>query len=174
MKISLKLESFVAVGNFWQKLESLNELGKLSRKLKSVTAHQTSADKHTVSQDSSVSSLSSLETDKMRTERHRTVFFTKIRTKSRQWTESVQNPYSGQMICRRSVRNIRTKDRQRTYSRFRRMRLSAFCPHLCSCLYPRSIQTETGQTFILKVLADFRGEISCRLSWKVFADFLRE
>ena len=30
---------------------------------------------------------------------------------------------------------------------------------------------KSAQTFILKVLADFRGESICRLSWKVFADF---
>ena len=28
LKVSLKLESFVAVGNFWLKLENSNELGK--------------------------------------------------------------------------------------------------------------------------------------------------
>ena len=76
--MSLKLESFVAVGKIWQKLESLNELGKLSRKLKSVTAHQTSADKDTESPDRSVLSLSS------RTHRQRTALFRKFRTESGQ------------------------------------------------------------------------------------------
>ena len=37
-KVSLKLESFAAVGKFWPMLESLYELGKLSLKLKSVIA----------------------------------------------------------------------------------------------------------------------------------------
>ena len=85
LKISLKLESFVAVGNFWQKLESLNELGKLSRKLKSVTAqrHRKSGqvclvlvhpDRQTT--DSVFSKIPDrIRTDKMRTERHRAVFF---------------------------------------------------------------------------------------------------
>ena len=34
-----------------------------------------------------------------------------------------------------------------------------------------SYYLQSLQTFILKVLADFRGESICRLSWKVFADF---
>ena len=75
MKISLESKSFVAVGKFWPKLESLNELGKLSRKLKSVTAHQTSADKDTESPDRSVLSLS---------DRQRIAFFRKFRTESGQ------------------------------------------------------------------------------------------
>ena len=34
-----------------------------------------------------------------------------------------------------------------------------------------SIVENAPQIQILKVLADFRGESICRLSWKVFADF---
>ena len=37
LKLSLKSENFAAVGNFWRKLESLNQLEKLSQKLESVT-----------------------------------------------------------------------------------------------------------------------------------------
>ena len=77
-------------------------------------------------------------------------FFRKFRTESRQTKcgqkdirqsflqKFGQNSDSGQTPDK-SVRNIQTKNRHRTYSRVWRTRLSAFCPHLCSCPYPRSI-----------------------------------
>ena len=49
------MESFAAVGKFWLKLESLNELGKLSLELKSVTAE--SCPKWTVQKSESGRSL---------------------------------------------------------------------------------------------------------------------